>query len=109
MAARFRENPVFTPMPNHLADMREKYALTIAKIAQRAEVAKGSYATIESGHCLPSKPLLDRLCKLFRCKPLDLYAEPFVIVIEGHHEVMQILHERAKVLDEVEVVENAVS
>ena len=102
MAVRIKLDAVFTPMPCNVKHFREKYNLTHNEIAKRLSVKPGSYGSIESGHSLPSKPVLDRMCKVFKCKSTELYEAHLVALIIAHYEVMVELDAKKKEAGQVD-------
>lgn len=72
-----------TPVMCNLGKYRRKTKDDVAAAAKKLGLSIGTYSTIESGHSLPGKLVLDRICKLYKCIPLDLYEPEFVRTIEA--------------------------
>lgn len=64
-----------TPLEVNIGGVRADKGWTMVATAKRLGIPPGTYGAYESGHSLPSKVMLDKMCKTFKCKPEDLYPD----------------------------------
>ena len=69
-------------MSNRLRDLRLEAKLTQDAIAERLEIPRGTYSTLESGVCLPTEDVLKDLTSILNCKPKDIYAVVYLDIIK---------------------------
>jgi len=69
-------------MSNRLRDLRLEAKLTQDAIAERLEIPRGTYSTLESGVCLPTEDVLKDLTSILNCKPEDIYAVVYLDIIK---------------------------
>lgn len=86
MQRKYKENRRFTPIPNHIAELRKKAGMTTDQLCVALEIPKGTYVVWESGHSLPTSKWMTWLCKAFNCQPNDMYSGAIVDIINEYGE-----------------------
>lgn len=73
-----RKSQTYTVIDNNMSDVRVGLGMQMLSASERLNLAYGTYGSFESGHSLPSKPVLESICKLYKCLPTDLYDMKFL-------------------------------
>lgn len=72
-------------MTNRLRELRLEcqngQGLTQETIAEEIGIPRGTYATLESGVCLPTQEILEQLMHVLRCRDTEIYAGVYLDII----------------------------
>ena len=66
---------------NSLHKLRTDSGKTQQQTSEELEIPRGTYATLESGSCLPTIDMLQDLMKVFKCEADELYATHIVELV----------------------------
>ena len=69
-------------MTNQLRNLRLDRKMTQAALAEKLKIPRGTYATLESGVCLPTTEVLNDITHVLRCHPEEVYTSMYLDIIK---------------------------